>query len=613
MFRRRASSASNSAVTASRVDSGDNPSGKKKRERIDWQQLKRLFGYTKPYRKELTLALVGVSVASMIGLIFPIIVRRLFNGAFSEGTSVRWLDLTALGLIVLFVAQAILNYFRVYFISLVGEGVVADLRRDTFSRLIKLPISFFESRKTGELTSRLTTDVTTIQSVVSTSLPQLFSQTFTLIGGTILMVYINFKLSLVMLATIPAVILAGAYFGRKLRKISTEFQDKVAAANADAEEAIVGIREVKAFTAEGIEEERYQKGILASYDMGLRRARVRAYFTPTIIMVAFTAVTVILWYGGRLVILDGLPPGDLITFLLLTFFVAGSIGSFTGLYSQFQEALGSSKRVFELLDEESDLVEPENPTELSTVSGAVAFKDMSFRYGDRGDANVLKNIDLDVQAGEIIAIVGPSGSGKTTLVSLIPRFYDPVEGSITVDGIDLKALRIEDLRAHIGIVPQETLLFSGTVADNIRYGKEDATQPEVEAAAQAANAHDFIETFQDGYETLVGERGIKLSGGQKQRVAIARAILKNPKLLILDEATSSLDSESEALVQEALDSLMQGRTTFVIAHRLSTIRNADRIIVLDEGRIVQEGSHDALMAQGGLYKELHDKQFGDDS
>ncbi len=606
MFRRRGNNAAN---THQSHDSTEVAAGKKKRERIDWQQLKRLFSYTKPYRKELILSLVGVSLASLIGLIFPIIVRRLFNGAFTEGTSVRWLDYTALGLIVLFIAQAVLNYFRVYFISLVGEGVVADLRRDTFSRLIKLPISFFESRKTGELTSRLTTDVTTIQSVVSTSLPQLFSQTFTLIGGTILMVVINFKLSLVMLATIPAVILAGAYFGRKLRKISTEFQDKVASANADAEEAIVGIREVKAFTAEGIEERRYQKGISASYDMGLKRARVRAYFTPTIIMVAFTAVTVILWYGGRLVILDGLPPGDLITFLLLTFFVAGSIGSFTGLYSQFQEALGSSRRVFELLDEESDLVELDNPKELESVFGAVRFEQMSFRYGDRGEENILKDLNLDVKAGEIIAIVGPSGSGKTTLVSLIPRFYDPVDGAITLDGVDLRDLGLEDLRSHIGIVPQETLLFSGSINENIRYGKEDATGDEVEAAAMAANAHEFILNFEAGYETLVGERGIKLSGGQKQRVAIARAILKDPRILILDEATSSLDSESEALVQEALDSLMQGRTTFVIAHRLSTIRNADRIIVLDEGQIVQEGSHDKLLTDGGLYKELYDKQF----
>ena len=310
-----------------------------------------------------------------------------------------------------------------------------------------------------------------------------------------------------------------------------------------------------------------------------------------------------------MVLLGNLPAGDLIAFLLLTVYVAGSIGTFAGLYSQFQESLGASKRIFELLDTQSDMLEAQNPEAIGALKGIVSFKNVSFNYGDRGQEHILKNISLQANAGEVIALVGPSGAGKSTLISLIPRFYDPVEGHIEIDGKDLQQLSLQELRSHIGIVPQETQLFSGTILENIGYGKEGSSPQEVQEAATAANAHKFIQDFPDRYNTLVGERGVKLSGGQRQRVAIARALLKNPKILILDEATSSLDSESEALVQQALEVLMKGRTTFVIAHRLSTIRNAERIIVLNAGQIVQEGSHEDLLARGGLYKELYDKQF----
>ena len=326
-------------------------------------------------------------------------------------------------------------------------------------------------------------------------------------------------------------------------------------------------------------------------------------------MAMFTGIGIVLWYGSRLVFTAQLQAGDLFVFLLLTVMVAGSIGSFTGLYSQFQEALGASQRIFQLLDTPSDLPETATPTRLPTVAGNITFEEVSFRYGDRGESWVLQGIDLEAKPGEVIALVGPSGAGKSTLVTLLPRFYDPTIGRILVDGIDLRDLSLRDLRSHIGIVPQETQLFSGTVADNIRYGNPQATDDEVIAAARAANAHDFISEFPNDYDTLVGERGIKLSGGQRQRVAIARALLKDPRILILDEATSSLDSESEALVQAALEHLMAGRTTFVIAHRLSTILGASRILVLDQGRIVQQGSHEALLARGGLYRELYEKQF----
>ena len=596
-----------------RLASRSNSDDTNARKRPDLRQLQRLFGYTRPYRIQLIIGILAVSIASGLGFVFPALAGRLFNTAFAEGGSAAFDNLNQIALILIgvFVFQAAFNYLRVYNLALVGEGVVADLRKSLYAHLLTLPVKFFEGRKTGEITSRLTSDITTVQGAVSQALAQFINQSITLVGGTIYLFILNFKLSLVMLSIIPAVIIAGAYFGRKLRRISTRFQDQVADANASAEEAITGIRVVKSFTAEGLETDRYGAAINDSYKIALQRARVRALFVPSIIMAMFTGIGIVLWYGSRLVLAGSLPGGDLITFLLLTVFVAGSIGSFTGLYSQLQEALGASKRIFELLDTGSDLPQVEEARDLSTVQGNIRFENVSFRYGDRGEEWVLQNISLDARPGEVLALVGPSGAGKSTLVTLIPRFYDPVEGRILLDGTDIRELDLLDLRHHIGIVPQETQLFSGTVRENIRYGRPEASDDEVVEAAKAANAHDFIEDFPDGYETIVGERGVKLSGGQRQRVAIARALLKNPRILILDEATSSLDSESEALVQEALEHLMTGRTTFVIAHRLSTIRNADRILVLDNGEILQQGTHEALMREGGLYKDLYEKQFRD--
>ena len=586
----------------------------------DLSQLRRLFTYTRPYRRALVTGILAVIVASLLGFAFPLMARELFDTAFAgrEGVAAG-LNLNTITFILvgIFVVQAVFNYLRVYYLALVGEGVVADLRRTLYDHLIGLSVRFFEARKTGEITSRLTSDIATVQSVVSQALAQFVNQLITLVGGVAILFYLDVKLTLVMLSIVPAVVLAGAYFGRKLRRISTEFQDRVASANASAEEAITGIRVVKSFTAENLERVRYGNLIKDSYAVALRRARVRAAFIPSIIFATFSAIAVVFWYGGRLVLNNQLPAGDLIAFLLLTLFVAGSIATFPTLYSQFQEALGASKRIFDLLDEESDLPEPKAPRTLDNVRGQLAFEEVSFRYGngddasanDRGDALVLKNLSLSANPGEVVALVGPSGAGKSTLITLIPRFYDPTQGRVTLDGIDVRDLGTHALRAHMGIVPQETQLFSGTVAENIRYGKPDASDEELKEAAQAANAHDFIEEFPNAYETVVGERGVKLSGGQRQRVAIARALLKNPRILILDEATSSLDSESEALVQAALETLMQGRTVFVIAHRLSTIRNADRILVLERGQIIQSGTHSSLMAQGGLYRELYEKQF----
>ncbi|MEJ2292344.1 MAG: ABC transporter transmembrane domain-containing protein [Deinococcales bacterium] len=576
---------------------------------FDLSQLRRLLGFTRPYRTRLIVGIVAVGISSAFGLAFPLLIRDLFNTAFGGPGSSAGLNRIAALLFGLFVLQAVFNYVRTYNLGLVGEALVADLRKTLFGHLIDLSVRFFEERRTGEITSRLTSDISTVQNAVSQALAQFVNQLITLVGGVIVLLVLNLRLTLVMLAIVPAVVLAAAYFGRQLRRISTRFQDAVGDANASAEEAISGVRVVKSFTAEDVERRRYGAGIDASYALALKRLRVRALFVPTVILAMFLGIGVVLWYGGHLVLQGSLQGGDLIAFLLITVFVAGSIGTFTGLYSQLQEALGASRRIFELLDAVSDLSEPAEPVPLHEPRGAVRFEGVRFRYGDRGDAAVLDGIELEAAPGRVIALVGPSGAGKSTLISLVPRYFDPTDGRILLDGIDLRRLATRELRSHIGIVPQETQLFSGSIADNIRYGRPGADDAAVRDAARAANADGFITAFPDGYDTLVGERGVKLSGGQRQRVAIARALLKDPRILILDEATSSLDSESEALVQAALQRLMEGRTTFVIAHRLSTVLGADTIVVLDGGRIVQQGPHEALLREGGIYRELFERQF----
>jgi ATP-binding cassette, subfamily B, bacterial MsbA len=602
--------------------------------RFDWRQLRRLWSFTRPYALRLWSAVVASGVAALLGLAFPVIVGDLFNTAFGveadvnlgsilrgggavagdaadSATAATGADLNRIGLVLVavFLVQAVFNFVRVYQLGYVGEAVVADLRRAVFSHLMTLSVRFFETRKTGEITSRLTSDIATVQAAVSQAVAQLINQSIHLVGGVIVLFVISPGLTLVMLAVLPAVIIATAVFGRRLRALSTAFQDQVADANASAEEAIAGIRIVQSFTAERAEASRYGERIAASFASALRRTRMRALFVPSMIMAMSLGMGVVLWYGGHQALAGTLAPGTLITFLLLTVIVAGSIGSFTGLYSQMMEAMGASKRIFELLDTFTDLPEPARPRPLPSVRGEVRFEGVRFRYGDRGADWVLDGIDLFVRPGEVVALVGPSGAGKSTMLTLVPRFFDPVEGRVCVDGVDVREVATRDLRRHIGIVPQETLLFSGTVRENVRYGRPEASDEEVVHACAAANAEAFVRSFPDGFETVVGERGVKLSGGQRQRIAIARAVLKDPRILILDEATSSLDSESESLVQAALERLMRGRTTFVIAHRLSTVLGADRILVLDAGRIVQEGTHAELLAQDGLYRDLYRTQF----
>ncbi|MBA2336688.1 MAG: ATP-binding cassette domain-containing protein [Acidimicrobiia bacterium] len=573
-------------------------------------QLRRLFRFAKPYRKAFAIGLLGVVVSTAAGLVFPRVMGDLVNNMQEGARDSSALNRTALLLASVFLIQAMFSFVRIYSLALVGEGTVADLRTETYRHLMTLPVGFFDSRKTGEITSRLTSDVAVVQSTVSASLANALAQSVTLIGGTIMLVVTSWRLTATVVLILPLAIVAARIFGRRLRAVSTAFQDRLADAIADAEETISAVRVIKWFSAEDTEVRRYSGKVQAAYQVALRRARMRGLLNPIVTFVAFGTLALVLWQGGHRVIAGQMQLGSLVAFLLYTIMVAGAIAALSAMFAELMEALGASRRIFDLLDAESEVKEAENPVPLVNVEGRVVYDNVGFRYGDRA-VQVLASVDLEVKPGEVVALVGPSGAGKSTLVQLIPRFFDVIEGRVLVDGVDIRDVRLADLRACMAAVPQETQLFSGSIAENLRVGKPGATDAELVTAAEAANAHDFITAFPDAYETVVGERGIKLSGGQRQRVAIARAILKDPRILILDEATSSLDTESEAVVQEALDVLMQGRTTLVIAHRLSTVRNADRILALDGGRIVEEGTHDELIEKGGLYADLYSRQLID--
>ena len=558
--------------------------------------------------------MVTLLLSSAIGLAFPGVVRYLLDAAFVHGDR-RMLDRIAGGLVLLFVIQAVLNYAQAYLLSATGERAVAGLRRELFSRLIEMPPGFFADRRTGELTSRLTADVALVQGVMSHQLAEFSRQVIQLVGAIILLTLRQPRLTLTALSVAPLVVLSIVGFGRRLRRITTGVQDRVADANAVAEEALSQIRTVQSFVQEEAERQRYGERIAASVQQALRRARVRGVFVGIITFASFSGMVVVLWQGGRLVLDGRLTPGSLVEFLLYTIFIAASIGGLASFFTAYQEAIGAVARVFEIIESAPPIADPPAPEALAgRARGEVAYEGVSFRYQSGEDLPwILDGISLRVRPGEVVAIVGPSGGGKTTLVSLLPRFWDVSEGRITLDGHDVRSLRLADLRHAIGIVPQEPALFSGSVADNIAYARPDAARAEIEAAAKAAHAHEFVERLPQGYETLVGERGVKLSGGQRQRVAIARAILKDPAVLILDEATSSLDTESERLIEDALARLLVGRTTLIIAHRLSTVRRADRLVVLDHGRIVEEGTHGELLARGGLYARLYQRQFREDA
>jgi subfamily B ATP-binding cassette protein MsbA len=537
-------------------------------------------------------------------------VRLIIDAAF-VARDADLLNRMAFLLIGLFAVQALFSFLRTYLLAYTGERVVADVRTEVYSHLTMLPVTFFANRRVGELTSRLASDVSVIQTVTTGSLTELLRQSIILVGGIIIIAVTNPRLTLVMLGIIPVVILAATYYGRYVRKMSTRVQDRLAEANSVLNESLAAIRIVQSFVREQYERTRYRDKIKDALEIAVRRAVASGGFIGFIILVVYSGIVIVLWVGSRMVVTGQITAGELIAFVLYTFIVGGSIGGMSELYGQFQNAIGATRRVFEILDTNPEIRDPENAQPLPEVRGHVRMADVAFTYPDERNLPVLKGVNVEAKPGEVIALVGPSGAGKSTLVTLLPRFYDVTSGEITVDGHDIRSVRLADLRNAIGMVPQETTLFGGTIRENIAYGKLDASDEEIEAAARAAHAHEFIKEFPEGYDTVVGERGVKLSGGQRQRIAIARALLKDPAILVLDEATSSLDSHSERLVQDALDLLMQGRTTFVIAHRLSTVRRADRIVVLEGGEIVEEGAHEELLAKGGLYKRLYDTQFRD--
>jgi ATP-binding cassette subfamily B protein len=583
---------------------------KRKLNKQNIRKLGGIFNFMLPYKFHFVLGLIFLVFSSSLLLTFPFVAGKLIDTASGE----EWIfsDINSIALILLGIlfVQSIFSFFRVWFFAKVSERSMRDIRLALYSRLVNLPMTFFDTRRTGELISRITSDVSLLQDTFSVTLAELFRQVVTLLAGTAFLIITTPKLTLFMLATFPVLVVIAMIFGRFIRKLSRATQDELAAANVIVEETLQSIMTVKSFTGERYEANRYGKGLNRVVDVALKAAGFRGAFISFIIFALFGGIVAVMWYGASLVSSGEMSIGDLVSFVLYTTFIGASIAGLGDIYGQVQKAVGSSERVLEILEEEPET--SSSAAKTSRMQGEVDFNQVAFSYPTRPEAAVLKNISFHIAAGEKVALAGHSGAGKSTIIQLLMRFYDIETGDIKVDGASVKDWNLRQLRSNMGIVPQEVLLFGGSIRENIAYAKPDASEEEIIAAAKKANAWQFIETFPEGLDTLVGERGIKLSGGQRQRVAIARAILKDPAILILDEATSSLDAESESLVQEALDELMKGRTTIIIAHRLATIRKVDRIYVLKDGEIVEEGTHEQLALQdGGFYANLVRLQWAD--
>ncbi|MGB2087097.1 MAG: ABC transporter ATP-binding protein [Psychroflexus salarius] len=566
----------------------------------------RLFRYIGPHKWKLIIGMIFLGLTGVTALLFPKLMGDLIQTADFSVDDINRMGLILLGL---FTAQAVFSFFRVVLFVNVTENMLSAIRQDTYNNLIKMPMQFFSSRQVNELNSRVAADISQIQDTFTTGLAEFLRQSIIVVGGIVALFFTSVELSLLMLATIPVFAIIAVFFGKFIKKLSKAAQDQVAESNTIVGESLQGISNVKSFTNEWFEIKRYKKSVNKIKAIAIKGGLARGAFSSFIIFCIFGAIVLLVWQAVKLQNTGDLSQANLVTFILYTIFVGASIGGLPIQYAQIQKAIGATERVFDLIDEIPESIETSTETK-KTITGQVEFNQVNFAYPSRAQFPVLSSVSLKANSGETIAIAGPSGSGKSTLASLVLRFYEPQSGEILFDGKPASNYGLHELRQQMAIVPQDVLLFGGSIFENIAYGKPNASKDEVIEAAKSANAHEFIMGFPDQYNTLVGERGVQLSGGQRQRVAIARAVLKNPKLLILDEATSSLDSESEKLVQEALDQLMKSRTSIVIAHRLSTIKNADQILVLENGQIIEKGTHEDLLQQeNGLYKKLSSIQF----
>jgi ABC-type multidrug transport system fused ATPase/permease subunit len=591
-----------------------------------------LFAYLKPFRGKFILSLVFIALSALSTMVFPFLLGKMIDAAAPGAAAslpqspltpgemvgfnlktVQWSLNTILILIFIQLSvQTVFSFMRIYLLTEVGEKSLANIRTDLYGKLLSMPMSFYSEQRVGELSNRLSADLSQIQDAISFTLAEFLRGIFTLVIGLTFIFWINLKLAFVMLSVVPLIAVVAVVFGMRIRKMSRKAQDQLAESGTIVQETFQGISIVKAFTSESFEMNRYRKSIYSVVETAISNARYRGAFVSFMIFSVFGAIAFVMWYGAGLIKSGDMTAGDLTMFVIFSAFVGGTFAGFADMFSQLQKTLGATQRVRELLRNEGEAIQLEATEKPITkpILGRVKFQNVAFSYPGRPDVEVLKNIHLEAGAGEQIALVGPSGAGKSTIASLLLNFYQPTSGKIYYDQYDSTEFELTELRKQIAFVPQDVILFGGSIRENIAYGKPDATDEEIREAARQANAAGFIEKFPESYQTIVGERGIKLSGGQRQRIAIARAILKNPAILILDEATSSLDSESEQLVQEALDNLMKGRTSFVIAHRLSTVRNATKICVIDKGMVQEEGTHEALMQkENGLYKKLVDMQL----